>query len=421
MPQQSALTIAADLRAGETAGVRELLASMGNGVSNGSVLDIGALTDVHFARIFLLEETNDLEGKPLPATLVYLSDFDVSKEEHLVQLAALPGLDRVFGSCEGYPQSPMAQDRLAFLRGRVVKEQARYVNRPWRCAQQIKREAELREALQGFLDKRGGDLDGGDPREVRGEIVRFVHNDPSLAWALEREPGPSLGRRIWEKARLVLIPLALLLLLPLILLAAPVYAFLLWRHERSDTAEDLKPDEETVRTLAAVEDHAVQNPFTAIGFVKPGLFRRLTILGVLNGVAFAARHVFNRGSLAGVKTIHFARWVFVNDGRRVFFASNYDGSLESYMDDFIDQISWGLNIVFSNGYGYPKTRWLVLEGSRDELAFKNYLRRHQVPTYVWHTAYDRLTAANVARNERIRAGLHGTMSRRKAEEWLQLL
>ena len=394
---------------------------MGNGVANGSVLDIGALTDVHFSRIFLLEETSDLEGRPLPAMLVYLSDFDVSKEEHLVQLAALPGLDRVFGSCEGYPESPLAQDRLAFLRAHVVKEQARYVNKPWRGAKQIKREAELREALEAFLDERAGDLEGRDPVQVRAAILHFVKSTPSLAWALEREPGPSFGRRIWEKVHFVAIPLGLLLLLPLTLLAAPVYAFLLWRHERSDEAEDLKPDEETVRTLAAVEDHAVQNPFTAIGFVKPGLFRRLTILGVLNGVAFAARHVFNRGSLAGVKTIHFARWVFLNEGRRVFFASNYDGSLESYMDDFINQISWGLNIVFSNGHGYPKTRWLVLDGSRDELAFKNYLRRHQVPTYVWHTAYDRLTAANVARNERIRNGLRGDMSRKGAERWLQLL
>ena len=65
------------------------------------------------------------------------------------------------------------------------------------------------------------------------------------------------------------------------------------------------------------------------------------------------RHVFNRGNLAGVKTIHFARWVFLDGKRRVFFASNYDGSLESYMDDFIDKIAWGLNIVFSNGFGYP--------------------------------------------------------------------
>ena len=421
MKEQSAVTIAADVRPGEAVGLQELLASMGNGVANGSVLDLGALSEVHFARLFLLEETVDLEGKPLPATLVYLSDFDVSKDEHLVQLAAAPGLDRVFGSCEGYPSSGLAQDRLAYLRGHLIDEQARYVNRPGRTVRQIQGEAELRDALEGFLDARAADLAGRDALQVRAAILNFVRGTPSLAWALEPEPGPSLGWTLRKVLHFVAIGLGLLLVLPFALLAAPIYAFLLWRHERSDTAENLKPDEETVRVLAAVEDHAVQNPFTAIGFVKPGLFRRLTILGVLNGVSFAARHVFNRGSLAGVKTIHFARWVFLDEGRRVFFASNYDGSLESYMDDFIDQISWGLNVVFSNGYGYPKTRWLVLDGSRNELAFKHYLRRHQVPTFVWHTAYDRLTAANVARNEQIRAGLHGELTRDEAERWLRLL
>ena len=75
---------------------------------------------------------------------------------------------------------------------------------------------------------------------------------------------------------------------------------------------------------------------------------------ILFGLDYATRHVFNRGNLAGVKTIHFARWVFLDGRRRMFFASNYDGSLESYMDDFIDKVAWGLNLVFSNGVGYPR-------------------------------------------------------------------
>ena len=415
MKHQSAVTIAAHVRPGETAALQDLLASMGDGVANGSVLDLGALTDVHFARFFLLEETTDLAGQPLPASLVYLSDFDVSRDEHLAELAAAPGLDDVFGRCEGYA----AGDRLGFLRAHTTKEQARYVNTPGRGVAQIRREAELREALERYLDS--VDIEGADPLETRAELIEHARGDPSLAWALEPEPRPSLGWSIREAVHLLAIPLGLLLLTPLFVVAAPFYAILLRRHERADVAENLLPDEQTVQTLAALEDHVVQNPFTAIGFVKPGPFRRMTIVGVLNGIAFAARHVFNRGSLAGVKTIHFARWVFLDNGRRVFFASNYDGSLESYMDDFIDQISWGLNIVFSNGYGFPKTRWLVLDGSRDELAFKHYLRRHQVPTHVWHSAYPRLTADNVARNEEIRKGLHGEAGREEAAEWLQLL
>ena len=118
-----------------------------------------------------------------------------------------------------------------------------------------------------------------------------------------------------------------------------------------------------------------------------------------------------------MKTIHFARWVFLDGKRRMFFASNYDGSLESYMDDFIDKVAWGLNLVFSNGVGYPRARWLVFGGARDELAFKDYLRVHQVPVRVWYSAYGDLTALNIAQNERLRAGLRDG----DALEWVQAL
>ena len=50
------------------------------------------------------------------------------------------------------------------------------------------------------------------------------------------------------------------------------------------------------------------------------------------------------------------------------------------MDDFIDRVAWGVNPVFSNGVGYPPTRWLVRGGARDEPRYKLYLRRHQLPT-----------------------------------------
>ena len=152
--------------------------------------------------------------------------------------------------------------------------------------------------------------------------------------------------------------------------------------------------------LAALEDHLPMNPFTAVGQVKPGPFRKVTINVILYLLNAVTRHLLKPGDLVGVKTIHFARWLFLNDRRQVLFASNYDGSLESYMDDFIDKISWGLNLVFTNGIGYPRTRWLIKDGCRDELAFKDYLRLHQVPTLVWYPAYGRLSTANVAANER---------------------
>jgi len=136
-------------------------------------------------------------------------------------------------------------------------------------------------------------------------------------------------------------------------------------------------------------------------------------------VNFGARHRFNNGNLAGVKTIHAARWIFIDDKHRVVFCSNYDGSLENYMDDFIDKVAWGLNAVFSNGVGYPRTRWLIKGGAKDELAFKSYIRAHQVASPVWYSAYPDLTAVNIANNARIRAGLSGEMDEASALEWLR--
>ena len=97
-------------------------------------------------------------------------------------------------------------------------------------------------------------------------------------------------------------------------------------------------------------------------------------------IDYAARHVFTRGFLARVQTIHFAFWAFLDDKRRLVFTSNYDGGHEAYMDDFINKAAWGLNLTFSHGVGWPRTRWLVARGARIENKFKNYQRRHQLPT-----------------------------------------
>ena len=92
---------------------------------------------------------------------------------------------------------------------------------------------------------------------------------------------------------------------------------------------------------------------------------------------YAVRHIYNRGSLSGLSSIHFARWVSLDGRRRLFFTSNYDGSLESYMDDFIDKAAWGLNAIFSSGDGFPRTCFLFCGGITDEKAYKRFLPTRQ--------------------------------------------
>ena len=423
MPFQSALSIVAPVRDGAADELDGLLARMGNGVANGEVIDFGSFAGLHFARLVLVPADVDHRGRRLPANLVYLADLDVPPAEHLLELVRRTGegVDRVFGHCEGYPQgTPGERERLEWLRGRVARAPATYVNTHGRTRAQIREEAELRDAVNEFLDRRR-DLAGREPAEVRAAVREFVADEPTLKWALKPAERPGFLARARERLHMAGVGLLVLVALPFALVAAPVYAVLLRRHERRDEAPHERADEAAVLELASLEDHLPMNPFTAVGQVKPGPFRKVTINVILYLLNYVTRHFLKPGDLVGVKTIHFARWLFLDDRRRVLFASNYDGSLESYMDDFIDKISWGLNLVFSNGIGYPRTRWLIKDGCRDEVAFKDYLRLHMAPTRVWYSAYGRLSAANIAANERLREGLQSNLRGDRERAWVQAL
>jgi hypothetical protein len=216
--------------------------------------------------------------------------------------------------------------------------------------------------------------------------------------------------------------LAFLAAIPVGLLIAAPFLTVLRRSETRDAVIAPRPTPAHVATLAMREDHDVTNQFSAFGNVKPGRFRLWTLVVLLWVVNLTTTLIYTRGRLARVGTIHSARWVFFDNRRRLLFLSNYDGSLDSYMDDFINKVSYGLNIVFSNGIGYPRTRFMILGGAEDEQGFKNYLRRHQLPTEVWYKAYPGLTTSDLARNTRIREGFErSAMSEEEARAWLLLI
>ena len=92
------------------------------------------------------------------------------------------------------------------------------------------------------------------------------------------------------------------------------------------------------------------------------------------------------------------------------------------MDDFINKVAWGINLVFSAGVGFPRTRWLLIGGARYEQKYNTFLHRHQLPTAVWYMAYPGLSVADLNRNQRIRQGVDArTMGETEAREWLSLL
>ena len=425
MPQQVALTIMSKIKPGETEALKQLLTSMSDNAANNAAIPFGKLSRTHFARLMVLDESTDSDGTVLVPSLVFMCDCDAPLRRTLNELVDITseGLDKIYCHCEGYPcgSGITRRQRLAYLRSKMLKANLFYVNTVGRSLQQIRQEALLRDAIQDFLDRSKQDWSHQDPLKVRAAIQSFVSSEPNLSWARKPAAQPSLFFRLKETLHMVSIPLLLLVFLPLVIPAFLIWLVLLRFHELTDPVPQIKLDPARVKELEDGEDFIVQNQFNTVGYIKPGWFWRLTTIANFWLANYATRHIFNRGSLSGLKTVHFGHLMTINEKRRVVFTSYYDGSLESYMDDFIDKVAWVLNIAFSNIVGYPRTRWLILDGARDEQGFKNYNRGHQVPTQVWYSAYDTLTTVNLENNAKIRAGLFGNMTASEAEEWLHLL
>jgi hypothetical protein len=422
---QSEITMVTPVKPEAMSALGELLGALARDVLGNDVLPFGRLTNTHFARFFLLDSAQAHDGSQLPAYLIFMSDIDGRPEEGLAKLVDVGGngIDHLYCHCIGYPTAlPVSrQARLEYLRAHIVRADVNYVNTIGRTVQQFRGEAEVRVAIEDFLDGSGAVLVGGNPSAVRAAIREFVTSDGRLNWALTPVPAPPLAYRVRELVHFAVPVILGLLLLPVLVPVLVVWLVVLRLHEIRDPSPLVKPDRAHLDQLRALEDYTVQNQFIAAGFLKSGWFRRVTAVVILWLVGFGARHLFNNGNLAGVKTIHFARWILLDGAVRSVFVSNYDGSTESYMDDFIDKVAWALNAVFSHGVGYPATRWLLFGGARDEQAFKGFLRAHQLPTQVWYAAYDQLSALNIVDNARIRAGLHGDMTELEAQNWLRLL
>jgi hypothetical protein len=424
--------VIAAIAPGREAGLRKLLAAMNvkPGVVDplNTVLPFAAFPRLHFARFAVLGDATmaDLEifGLPrpkLPIYLVFMGDCDGPGQEQLAELVqrAGAGLRRIFSHCRSLDPR---DDLLDWLIEHDRPVAAPYVNWIGRTVQQIREESELQRALSSRVP-RGLTEAAVDPQSMRRRLLAFARAEQAAGRLVLTPPAPTpLDWRIRNLLHAIGLPLAGLLLLPLVVVLLPVFLVLLRRYEKRDPEYCPRPRAAAVREMQELEDHDPSNSFTALGPVKPGLFRRWLVQLLLVLIAYACRHVFGRGHLGRVRTIHFAHWVFLDDKSRVLFASNYDGSHESYMDDFINKVAWGLNLIFSNGFGWPRTDWLIKGGARHELRFKYYQRGHQLPTQVWYKAYPGLTLADLDRNRRIREGYERVeMSDAQVLAWLRLL
>ena len=452
--KQSAFTIITDIKPGQADELGDLLDQIGDRIDENPYVRFGALEHLHYASFVIIGDED------APQSLLFEGNVDGRPRAFLEQLLRQAGsaVDRIYRCCEEYP--PAGADDveavLSYFEAHDAGTTAFYVGWPGRTVGEIHREQQLRDRIEDLLDaEEGPDLRRQSPEVIRRRLQDAVAGDDAWSWA-RRSPRPpflvthgkkvlgvltaiptgafatlvrtafgrSSGRPGRALARLALVA------------TVGLGGYLVTRlrlEEASDGRKDLRrPDwretyavwSEQLGDIVQREDVQGQNHLASVTRIKEGWFRFTVLRVVLWGINLLARLTSNKGSLSGLSTIHFARWVIAPDRKHLIFLSNFDGSWESYLNDFIDLATKGLTAVWSNTdneIGFPRTRWLLFGGARDEQRFKAYARYSQVRTRAWYSAYPELTMSNVGNNMRLREDLFAPLDPLATEAWFRRL
>ncbi|HSU15042.1 Dyp-type peroxidase [Longimicrobium sp.] len=460
---QSSLLVMPRIKSGHMKDLLELLDRIARPESEdievNPIIPFARLRTVHFMRILVHQPSPSkdapipvYDGKPqadgpeIPAKLLFSTDFDGPLEAHFDELLreAGPGLDQVFGHCEEWPGHADRRAAHAFFMRHRIASNTFYTGTMHRSVDQIRREAHLRDRVEAFLDAETAKPDfPGDPLEIRRRILAFIGEQEDLKWTAVKPgpyPMPAFPPSMLKQAAIAIVLLVFAALYGVLrwafgpaaalwgtlgvaaavaVLAGAAVGYLFWlaAHDPVIVSGDVK---EHTADLVRTEDRIVQNEMSSVIYIKrPLWFRGLVLRAVLKFIDLSAKYLSNQGNLAGIPSIHFARWVIVDGGRRLVFFSNFDGSWDNYLGDFIDKSHNGLTAVWSNCVGFPRTTGLFGGGATNEQQFKAYSRDSQIPTQVWYSAYRWLSVSNINNNSRIRLGLYEEMDAPAALEWLR--
>lgn len=376
---------------------------------------------IHFARLALLEEA---AGSDYGPTLILESNFDTALEDgpaartaHLELLCSTAGaaLLTAFEHCVGFGAQLSAAELAAALARKLVPATAAYQGHTQRDLSRIRLEQRLRDVLVDFFSR----APKATPRELYHAAREHVRlrsaNDPLLAGLNLDAPMPPLPSAAARTMSLNEGYWAWIKNLSFGLLAFALQQLknvLTWQRVDIEfdqrTLQEAWTDDDRRRfvEIAATEDHALQNALTHVVPLKGA--DRLAVLIAAHGYidVMAKRYFDDIGQLGGIPSIHFAKWLLIDDNKRLMFLTNYDSSWESYLGDFVDRAPVGLNLAWVCTQEYPRTALLVFLGATDEERFKAWSRAHQRPTQVFYTAYPELSIAALNNNTWIRCGLH---------------
>ena len=458
------VTVIAAIPAGRIAAARALIESAA--VTEPLTAALTDMQTIHFASLNVFEASDGVHGH-----LVFEFSGDGASDDLLEKLdqRLSPKLDPLFADAIDRGSQPL----LAYWKSHVVAASqswfgnpgVNFTGTPGFSVKRIHRERDLAAHVTRSLPPPQAHASALNTLE---SVRRAIRNEPEWEWALEAEPIaqggtlatlpltltailPYAGRLALPFTRTFLWPLAIPPVLAFVLalwlhgwswdgawfavcwavtvaiatlvvtgIGALVAYVLFRRREDLEVPIDRPPAPGAVAAIMDRENRAAQNLLAAVSVMKTGRLRRFTVTFAFWLIAQFVGRFYRPGFLGSIGSIHFARWIMVPRTGDLLFLSNYGGSWESYLEDFITKAHTGLTGVWSNTVGFPKATNLFLGGATDGDRFKRWARRQQVPTAFWFSAYRDLTTTNIRTNAAIRQGLAVAMTEDEAQSWLSL-
>ena len=203
------------------------------------------------------------------------------------------------------------------------------------------------------------------------------------------------------------------------LLGTVVTVLELRRQENANAPVDREQDAAVVASIMRHESFAAQNLFFAVSQVRAGLVTRIGLRVALFSVG-AARFFCRPGFLGANSMIHFARWLVLPGTNQLVFLSNYDGTWQGYVGDFVTNTAGakGVTAIWSNCMGFPRSRDLFDDGAADRDRLVRWARCQQREVCFWYSGYPTITTDQVRTHAAIRQGIALAASAQDAEDWL---
>lgn len=419
---QSEFTTFLPIARGNVEVIRKLLTHTGKDCYINPVIPFAEFETMHYCRFFIIEAAKNTDQTLCEPLLCFSTTFDGDVDSHLQLWYRLASnqFEEILRHCFGYPLADETETKILYLKQYRQKEKLFFTAWPGHTVNLIKKENELRTAIEEFLDTKykQEDLKLLSKTEIYNFIKDFVRNNEKLNWALNPLPSMSPWQRF--KKIILFIPTSIVwvLIIVLYLLRVPLALYFEWR----DNKNIIPPEPKRIEKTVEAEDEYFQNQLTVYGTIKkPGWFKRTNLELFLTISRIKGKLFKPTGALSGIRTVHFACWVLFNKNQNAMFLSNYDGGWESYLSEFIDHAAGPMNLSFGNLMGYPKIKYLWFGGAHQEQTFKEIVRAYQYPCQIWYSAYKEISIQNVLNNSRIRNGLSQQMNEEELTAWLKLI